>query len=288
MNITLSANLDGLVRKFESLAAAASDPTPALLRCGGLVRAHARRVFEQQGPGWPALSPETQARKITAAEIAFLKTDHHGRSMVGAVLKLARQIRKGRLAVENARSSKSLDNATAKQFARMAEASRIADQFASRRLSSFGAMVKFAEREKARKAMHGKALMNAGRMSLGDGESYGYRKFTDRHGNEKQTRYVQDASLERRRAGATGKRRYLAQGNADRMLGNLDKSLGMHVEGHTVKVYSRARIGGIHNVGGTAGKGAKIPARPFMYIPDGASKVFAQIVVEQLTGAFLS
>ncbi len=148
-------------------------------------------------------------------------------------------------------------------------------------------MVKFAEREKARKSKHGKALMAARLMALTAGESYGTYKYKDRRGNDKTGKYVKDASIERRRLAAQGKRRYQAQQGADRVLGNLDESLGMHVDGRKVKVYSKARIGGIHNIGGTAGHGAKIPARPFMYIPEGAGSLFAQIVREELVGAFV-
>lgn len=277
MEIRLSLDTTGMMAKLNALAAAASDPTVALLRCGGVVRSFAKSVFEAQGPNWPALDPVTQARKITAAEVAFLSKNHHGGSGVSSVLKLAKQIQRGRLAIDNARSSKSRANAQSKQDARTQQAEALSLVFASKRLSTFGALVKFAEREKARSKRHGQALVDA-KLKYLDAER---NWFPDQAKNKAQL------EADRKKAAAIGKRRYMAQGNADRVLGNLDKSLSMYVKGAKAYVFSHAKIGGVHNIGGTAGHGAKIPARPFMYVPAGMEKIFAQIFREVITGAIV-
>ena len=260
MNVTLTTNVDGLMRKVNALAAAAQDPSKALLRCGGSVRSHSRHAFEQGGPGWAPLAEETIKRKLEASEVAFLK------GQTSKVLALSRALNRGRVALAGAKTDRQRTGAEARQKAREDQAQAIELAFSSRRLSSFAAQVKFAERERARKKYHGEQQRQA-RAAYKAGEI---------------------TAEEKRKIGARGKRRELVKGHSTGILGDLDKSLGMKLDLRKIWIFSKAKIGGIHNVGGVAGHGAKIKARPFMYIPDGGPALYARIVKEELVGAFVT
>ena len=84
-----------------------------------------------------------------------------------------------------------------------------------------------------------------------------------------------------------GQRRYKAEQSSTRILGALDRSISMKLIGQAVKVFSHSRSGGVHNYGGTAGHGAKIKARPFLFMTDSDVKKCAEIFSEYLTAAWL-
>lgn len=267
MNLRASVNLAGLERRFSALVAAASDPKTALLRCGGVVRSHSERTFATQGPGWAPLAPATMARKLDAAQVAFLAKTN-GKRASALALALDRKMNQTRLAVMRARTEAATIRAQGRLRSQEGAAAALELAFASKRLSSFAAMVAFAQKDRERARKHG-AAMKAAREAFKAG---------------------QITAEEKRRIAAQGKRRQIAStGSAAQMLGNLDKSIAMALTGpRQVSIFSKSRIGGVHNVGGTAGHGAKIPARPFMYIPDNARPVFAEIVTEELTDAFVT
>lgn len=291
MEIKMALNLDGLTNKLASLAAAAADPSVALLRCGGVVRAHAERAFEQEGPGWQRLAPATEARKITAQEIDLLAKDAKGKSGLRTVEVAARALTRAMERSDNAATEKLRAKWEKKIEVALANVETIEKRFQSRRLPNFAALQAYAERERARAKYHGENQRIARKMALADGESWGEYKYKvargKNKGQERTGKYVVNASLERRRMRNRGKRRYQAESGADRILGKLDKSISMKLEARRVRIFSHARIGGIHNVGGVAGKGAKIPARPFMYIPEDGPVKFRAIVKEALTGAMV-
>lgn len=285
MDIQATVNLDGLDRRFANLAAAASDPSAALLRCGGAVRSASKAIFAAEGPGWPKLSEETLRRKITAPEIQFYRTNRHGGSISRDVGRLVKQLQRAHASLAAAKTDKQREKRGALLESRQRQAREFERMFKSARLSSFAAMAMYAEREAARRKKHAESLKAARALDLAPGESIGTRRFVDAKGRERVAKFVKNQSKERRRLMRAGSTRYRMQAGAERVLGNLSQSLSIRLEGRTVRIFSHARIGAIHNAGGVAGHGAKIPARPYMYLTPALVATFRQIVLEQLYGA---
>ncbi len=68
-----------------------------------------------------------------------------------------------------------------------------------------------------------------------------------------------------------------------KMLGKLASSIKASIKGSTLTVYSTAGdVGKIHNEGGTAGHGSRIPARKFLWLDDDDLKVLAHMVEGQI------
>lgn len=65
-----------------------------------------------------------------------------------------------------------------------------------------------------------------------------------------------------------------------RLLGKLGGSIVATIEGVKVRVESRVPWSGVHNEGGTAGKGARIPARVFLEITPEAAQALADIALD--------
>lgn len=59
-----------------------------------------------------------------------------------------------------------------------------------------------------------------------------------------------------------------AQGRRRRPLGRLSTAVTYRATSHAVIAESRAKWSGVHQDGGTVGRGSKIPARPFLWISD--------------------
>ena len=86
-----------------------------------------------------------------------------------------------------------------------------------------------------------------------------------------------------------GARRYAARQESTEILGGLADTIGMTLtEGDTgIRVYSKAYIGKIHNEGGVAGHGARIPARPFLALQARDVELMVQILREHMIDAWL-
>lgn len=86
--------------------------------------------------------------------------------------------------------------------------------------------------------------------------------------------------LTARRAGAKRKRR------PRKLLGKLPTALQTKSDRARVAMISRVRWSAVHQDGGTAGHGARIPARPFLWASDGVLKAIAGIVSAHLAKLF--
>lgn len=239
----LAVDFSSVVRSAGSLEAAIENISRPLARLGGHMRAKARRKFAVGGPGWVALAPATVARKMDAVENALLRKDKGGRSGVRSILAEARKLLRAETTMTTAKSQKVRDNASPRAFVGRAslDAIRKSASKGRRKFDSIARLVRYAERERDRAKRHGAALRAM-----------------------KVTEFASNA--ERRKAGRIGQRRYRVSEHPDRILGDLSQTIDMAIEsdGKSVSAFSKAYIGEIHNDGGTAGNGAKIPARPFM------------------------
>jgi hypothetical protein len=102
----------------------------------------------------------------------------------------------------------------------------------------------------------------------------------------KQRRAVQRLALALDKARSTGK---LVGGNRRRIsrhkiLGRLSGSIYWDVQGRTAKALSRVPWSGVHNLGGTAGHGARIPDRTYLEITQQDEVTMATIALQHLMG----
>lgn len=71
-----------------------------------------------------------------------------------------------------------------------------------------------------------------------------------------------------------------------RLLGRLPTSLAVKISRGVLQVYSKVPWSGVHNVGGTAGKGSKIPARTFLRLEPEDMDVFETMLRKRALLAF--
>lgn len=76
------------------------------------------------------------------------------------------------------------------------------------------------------------------------------------------------ARLGARRRGRTAKGRRRSRRRPGRLLGRLPGILDVRARSTSLSAESKAKWSGIHQDGGTAGRGARIPPRPFLWISD--------------------
>ena len=283
---TFNVDISGMARKFSALIDATKGDAlnEALLRTGGKVRSRIKGdVFGTEGAGkWPALAQSTQDRKMNIHEVALLQKNYRT-SHVQNIAKAAHQIAQAKAreqALKNRIAElqrKGRDRAAAKAVKTFHDVQgKIADREAfirsfRHRAAAAGIrdVVAFAlhdvSREKKRRAIV--AAQNAAKRA---GHGFG--------DDEKGARAAARAST----------RRYRASEKSTRMLGGLEDSITMRlVDGKRIEVFSKARIGAIHNFGGTAGHGAKIPAREFMFLVDGDMEFLAGLLREQMIQAWI-
>lgn len=94
---------------------------------------------------------------------------------------------------------------------------------------------------------------------------------------EKQLDKAQEQSFEER--AHKGKRKI-----EQRLLGKLASSLEATVSGGTLVVRSKVPWAGVHNDGGNAGRGASIPARPFLFLEPYDMDVLEAQAIEYVEG----
>lgn len=285
---SFSVDVSGVARKFSALVDATQGEAldTALLRTGGVVRARTKRdVFATEGAGkWPGLAQSTLDRKMTLARAQLLTA--HGRGVQHSVphlivreaaaiektkareamlrIRLAAQAAKGRktaatersIATALGRQRKAIDYLRSKRFAATAAG-----------FANTAALIAFAQKEVARAKEHG-AVLKSFKAAKKAGHKF--------------------SAEEQRALLRQSKRRYSVSEASTRMLGGLENSLSLHlVEGKRIEIFSKAHIGAIHNFGGTAGHGAKIPKREFMSLVDSDIEFLIGLLKENMIKAWL-
>lgn len=90
----------------------------------------------------------------------------------------------------------------------------------------------------------------------------------------------------RRLKGRAGEPRKLARKRSRRVLGKLPNATGLRVERRAIYAISKVKKWSrVHNEGGKAGRGARIPQRQYLWIGDGMKAKAAQILVEHVQKA---
>ena len=290
--LLLSAELeiDGYLHRLEVFGDHCADLHEPLARCGGYLRGQAKHRIEAQGPGWKALSPETVRRKMTTPKLELLSA-------------LFPRRRPGNHPVQRA-SERRAWALNRKAVARTTRAREAAEKRAAHEgetlafyQRAFGApagirdvesLVAFAEHEARRMRIHGEALRAARAMPLAEGEERVTVHYRNRGGEHKSYQTIENISAERRRVRSIGKPRYMRSERSTHLLGGLYNSIHLRVEAKLLVVFSGPSWSGIHNRGGVAGHGARIPERRFLIIEAADVKVFSEIFRSYLLEPFLS
>ena len=261
--ITFEVEASGLRRKMRLLAASAKDLRRPLARSGGLLRTKAERIFEAQGPGWEPLAESTLDLKPTERMSQFLATSKGGRSGVRTTASLSKRIARGERTLARSsrgRAARVMERLQAQRAQLRDEAVWLSE--GARRKFTPATLMEFAVREVERRRLRGLALKAAKTAATPE---------------------------ERERLLRQHKPRYQASTSAHRMLGALDRTITMKlVRNQAVEIFSKAKIGAIHNYGDVAGHGVKIPARPFMYLESVDLERMVEFFKEHLLLAWLT
>lgn len=249
--VAIDVNLDGMRRKFTTAITISRQPDRVLKRIGGLVKKRAKERIRAEGPGWAPLAASTIERKPT---VELVQLTRFVRSMNGRSTRIRRQ--GGVLGVHD-----QMEKFFARgQSAKTDRAAEKAFGHARRRLLVLEAIVKH----------YG-----------------GAAKITSL---EQLVEFAEKDLAKRtlRKAGLLKGPRYRNTEAAAGLLGGLADSIGWAIEGALVRVTSRTARGwsDVHNSGGVAGHGARIPLREYLVLEE-SDLTFAEVVAaEELAGAF--
>ncbi len=284
--ISFSVDVSGMARKFSALIGATQGAAldEALLRTGGKVRSRIKNdVFGTEGAGkWPGLAQSTLDRKMNIHEVDLLEKKYrtsHAQNIARASQQLAKATERAKAigARVDALHAKGREKAIAKAKATLADVhGRIAEReqfirsFRHRATAAgISDLVAYSLHEVAREKRR-RAIVKAQGEAKRAGHGFG------------------DDEKGRRAAARAGTRRYSASEKSTRMLGGLEDSLSLHlVDGKRIEIFSKARIGAIHNFGGTAGNGAKIKPREFMFLVDSDIEFLVGLLHEQMIHAWV-
>ena len=262
--LTAEFEIDGYVRRLEVFGDACADLHEPLARCGGYLRGQAKQRIDAQGPGWEPLSAETKRRKMTIQKLSLLEALFPRRRPGKVpVLRAHEKLLGARLRAAGAKTTRGRE-AAIKRIAHEGETLAFYQRAfgAPAGLRDVGALIKFTRRELQRQHLHGAALQAAKALPKG--------------------------SAERRRVGSIGKARYQRSERSTHLLGGLYDSIHLLVQAKVVVVFSGPSWSGVHNKGGTAGHGARIPERRYLKIETADTLVFVGIFKGYLLDAFLS
>lgn len=255
--IQVTANVDGVLRVIEAAIDTVDDLEEPLKRLGGYLRAKAQRRFEQQGPGWAPLDPET----IKAAK-------------QGIRDKATGQVEK-KLKRELKRAQKSGDvYKYGTRFQVLAEFERVkaggsagSTLIADLTTSEKGVM---RSRNKIRRDL--RRAKKAGATGAVQQHQRALDAFDATHQATLDRAFMVQA---RKSIGGLGARIERQQSRVgEKLLGKLASSIVTKVDDGTLIVESKVPWAGVHNDGGAAGKGAQIPKREFLKLEDSDLDVF--------------
>lgn len=287
IDFVFKLDVDGVEEGIHALIDSIKDIRAPLLRVGGKMRSRAKHAFEAGGPGWKDLDEATKRRKANLAQVQLLSNLGRGktgeRSAVERIVRDARGAEawraKEQALVERVKAASRAGRKTETLERRRGAASRQADERTAKIMryrataaaagvgGSYQQIVAFARREVTRAKWHGKVLSAVRKLRKAG---------------------VSLTVEERRRMTRQHQRRNLARVESTRVLGSLYDTIGFHLidDGQGVRAYSKAYIGAIHNYGGTAGHGARIPARPFLRLTSEDADDLVKFLEEHMVTAW--
>lgn len=259
--LTLKLNVDGLERKLSLMVDALSDLEKPLARAGGILRAEAKKSFASRGPGWPALSDETEKRKPSMKALGFYSLNDRKRSRADTVTTEDNKLQRALARAEKAKTDKAQQKALAAADVHRSNLETLQRAYgAALRTSDTSALVAVARKELRRRKIRGAAMRAA--------------------------RQIEDET-ERRRVARLGSTRYRRDARSLDMLGSLRDSISLYVTEQSVSVFSHSMWAGVHNDGGRAGNNATIPKRTFLEFTDRSLGRIVDLLKEQLISAWV-
>jgi len=229
--ITLHYDDGGILRTLDLAADSLRDLSPIFRRYVKWLRPEIDKVFQQQGPGWPPIAESTQ--------------EHRDQQLAGG---LAAKIREGSIESLSKRMAGEQRKVGRRLASRLMESGAVARKLGEARGSKLlHSAEKSAQRQEDLRQKF-ERIRGASRtlIALGPQESK-YNKLYERVG----------------RAQERGENK-IQKLQSGELLGNIARSITHEIKGGTLEVFSRIKWAGIHNDGGTAGHGARIPERKFL------------------------
>jgi phage gpG-like protein len=272
LGLTIVVEIDGMQRRLQTLVKTVKELEPALRLWDTYYRARVQRRFASEGPGWAPRKEEELARR-DARNLGSAKS----RALYQVERKLHKELR---------RASHSVDPQTyARRFFVLKEFERLRNG-GSENLSTIGSLSK-ADRSILRQRS-GIVRSIAYAKSIGDkaneeGQRQRLENFDFAHDQileaAKGLRALRSvrglaARVERAEARSQGK-----------VLGKIAQSIRSKVSKGAVTVYSAIPWAGIHNEGGTAGHGAQIKPRPFLFLESQDIDVLQEILINMMLAA---
>jgi len=250
--LTLKYYDGGVERALDLMVDAARDLNPIFRQYIKWLRPQIQKEFDEQGPGWRALADSTMEARQANLEAVSDKIRKGAVASVGRRLASdeRRVLRRLNKRQENLTLSRSIGlGANDRSRALIERARKAADRQAVIR-AEFERITR-GELGPARK--EAKALLSGG---PGDGGRLG------------RAAARADEKIERYKSG--------------HLLGQIASSITYEISPGTLTVFSRIPWAGIHNEGGTAGRGAQIPKRAFLYWTPERIAALAEIAAKHI------
>lgn len=256
--ISVSCNFGGVDQTLSIAAKSLTDIAEPLARYGGYLRGQAKARID--AGEFAPLAPSTMKRKLTHAGLALRVVSKGGRSVFRTIVKMDRQQSRALHIGEFGKSAKGRTKAIERAKVHGESLAAIQRTLgAAAGYMSTDALLKAAEHEIARAKYHGINL--------------------------RASRVLTKGSPERIRQAARGKARYRAEEGSTEIIGGLRNTMHVIIDKKRLAVMSHVRWSGVHNHGGEAGHGAKIPERRFLVIA--RLDMLVRFLVEHGTEAFL-
>lgn len=255
---TLRAQVDGAVRALDLFTAEIADVDGLLRDFARLKRIAVRQIFRAEGPGWDPRSPATLA-KLEAQKAKSLEqqTDR------------AVNVMRKKLAREYKRAVRGGDQQTiARRLFIRVEFERIVNGGSAEHSLLEGVTAADRAVLKQRSKIT-RDLRIASKAGNGDRATL-LRAQLDRFDQQHDAALLRaaDARLVKSLRGLPVRMARAQAKHGGAILGGIGNSISAKVKGGLLTLESKIDWSGVHNDGGTAGHGARIPARPFLYWTD--------------------
>ena len=307
--LTVKFNVGGQERKINTLAENVKDLKPLFSRFGGYMRSVFRKRIEAEGPGWPALKPETLRRKYTIEQIISLKMmgswDERARlfkkksSGHNPSYRMPRFIReqwdpsinptdewlKGRW-----REKATEQKAAAIAHTRAKHEGKPTGDYKERRyglLRKVDQIQKATERSKTAKTAGARERFRQN----ADRHRRSIQQFQNTLGGAIGTGNISDliefaeefrAKQKMRSAGILGKARQRLDVRSAGILGSLYDTIHFVISKNKVQIASHVKWSGAQNDGDVVGHGAQLPPRPFAFIEAANMDTLVIIAAEEM------
>ena len=262
--ITADVDTSEVVEAIAAIVRPLEDPGEALEKIGAYKLAKVRQVFAAEGPGWP---PRAEGSK-SYAERARALAVHRVRR------KLQRELRRAKGSDDPLRAYRR--NQVLKEFERLARGGDPSQSI----LAPVTARERAVGKERA-------VLVRELRERKKAGNERGARRSQKRldefdAANRDAIDILDGNRVRKSVAGLPGRIARAEKRGAGRLLGRLGSGIRANARKRSLTLAHPWKHAGIHNEGGVAGHGARIPARPFLYWDADDVDAAAEIILREV------